>query len=72
MSVIDLASFAKAKKDAEFIRLLDAKASHTALEVCLHSLNINNLQELNLLKVQIKKTMKILEKIGQDAEEKSL
>ena len=72
MSVIDLASAIKAKKDAKFIRSLDAKASHAALEVCLFSLDINNLEELNLLKVQLKKTMKILERIGQDAEEKSL
>jgi hypothetical protein len=72
MSVIDLVSAIKAKKNAKFTRSLDAKASHAALEVCLFSLDINNLEELNLLKAQIKKTMKVLEKIGQDAEEKSL
>jgi hypothetical protein len=72
MSVVDFASIVKAKKNAKFIRFLDAKASHAALEVCLFSLDINNLEELDSVKEHIKKTMKILERIGQDAEKESL
>jgi hypothetical protein len=69
--LVELAPIRKAKKHEKFLRFLDAKASHAALEVCLFSLEINNLQELNSLKMHIKKVMQELEKI-EDGEKESI
>jgi hypothetical protein len=72
MSVINLDSIRHAKKQSKLLKLLDCKASHTALEVCLSTLNMNNLEELNEVKQCIKRTIKKLEKIDQDAKEENI
>jgi hypothetical protein len=63
MSVISLSSIIHAKKQAKMLKLLDVEASYVALDTCLRTLNINDLEELEAVKRQIKKTMKKLEEV---------
>lgn len=48
---------------------LDARASYVALEQCFNTINLNNMEELESLKMHIKAVMKELEKIGKYGKE---
>jgi len=72
MSVINLSSVIHAKKQAEIIRNLDLKASLTALEVCLNTLNINDLEEVREVKEHIKKAIQKINKAQENAQKKNI
>lgn len=63
MNVIDFEEAAQAKKQAKSLKLLDIMASRVALEVCLKTINLNNLKELEKIKKEIKIAIKIIEEI---------
>lgn len=71
MSVISLTAVVHAKKQSKLLRLLDAKASYVALEVCLSTLNMNDLKELDKARKEIKHAMAKLAQIEKDAEKES-
>ena len=62
-NLISLSAVIHAKKEMKSIRLLDITASKTALEVCLNTLNINSLVELDKIKKEIKQTIQEMVKI---------
>jgi hypothetical protein len=67
VTVIDFKAVKHANDQIKQIRFLDLKASYTALDVCLKTLKINNLKELESVKIEIEKTMKALQKIENNA-----
>jgi hypothetical protein len=58
MTVISLSAVIHAKRQSRSLKLLDAVASKTVLETCLTTLNFNGLDELEPVKLEIKKAIK--------------
>ena len=63
MTVISLSAVIHAKKQSRSLKLLDAVASKTVLEICLTTLNFNGLDELEPVKYEIKKAIKKMTEI---------
>ncbi len=62
--LVDITEVIKNKKNENDMLKLDARASYACLDKCLKTLEMNKLKELNTLKKDIKKVMKILLEIG--------
>ena len=62
-SVISLSSVIHAKNQSKALKLLDATASRTALEICLTTLNFNDLKELESVKKEIELAIKKMQEI---------
>lgn len=66
INIIDLNKIKSDRKQAKEMRKLDAHASYVCLEKCLNYLNMNKIEELNKIKEEIKRTMKVLGEIGKN------
>jgi hypothetical protein len=61
--LIDINKFLEDKKTKIQLKKFHASASFTIINNCLAYLNMNNLAELEILKVLMKRTLKELKKI---------
>lgn len=68
--LVELVKIIEQNKAENDQRTLDAKASYTVLENCVKFLDMNNMPELEAVKLEIRKTMKELKDIGKNGEEK--
>lgn len=48
------------------IKKIDIEASYTSMKTCLDMLNINNIEQLNVVKKELKKAMKAMEKLSKE------
>jgi hypothetical protein len=59
-NIISLSQKIGERKQRISMEKLDAAASYVCLEKCLVYLEMNKLEELNVVKIEIKKAMKLL------------
>lgn len=63
MKLLDISPIIEDRKQKEDLRKLDIQASYALIENCYKFLNMNNLQEVEGLKLHMKQTLKKLKEI---------
>lgn len=62
--LVDLQEIKQKNKQTNEVKYVDAQASYVVLKNCLDYLKMNNLEELNLVKREIRLAMKKLSEIS--------